>query len=396
MMVVPELTCPYCNARLTAGGAVAGDERATCPRCGERLPLALSAQLSSASPSVPEPAAPTTAQAPGKRKTLAVILAIMGAMAALATAFAFVTRDFRRQNDYRTQKKTEPGLVTPAAEASLLGFLPARCNVVAALHVSELLKQPATRKLLDEPPLGALAPSLTRWTGLAVADIDQITAGAEIKSKLPQLTVILQTRQPYVPGSITAALAPAQATNHRQKPLVRFSIQPAGEGLLWCHSDRILVLVLALDAVTIDDLDAVPSRPRPGGEGLAAPLRSALAERLPANSALWLAAHFDEFPAVGDLLAFNANKHELLESLLRMRTWVVSVQPHENPTLTAHFFTGAAEASERLQMLLEARRWDGAASYKVAGPPPDADVQDQWVSLQARGDLARWLGQWSK
>ncbi len=393
-MLHTELTCPFCNASLAGVVRGASDEPATCSRCGERLPATLTAQL----PSEPFPAAsaaaPSAARVPGKTKTLVAILAIMFSMAALATVFAYFTRDYRRQNDYRTQKKTEPGLAPTAAEASLLGFLPARCNVLAALHVSKLLQQPATRKLLDEPPLSLLVQSLPQWTGLKLSDFDQAALGAEIQSKLPQVVVVLQTRQPYVPAKVAAALAPAQPAQHRGKLLVRFRLQPVGEGLLWCHSERLLVLILGLDAVTTDDLDAVPPRPRPGAEGFAAPLRSAIAQRLPATSALWLAGHFDEPSAAGDLLEFGGKKNELLDALLRTKTFALSVQPQDHPTLTAHFFTGAAQASERLQTLLEARRWEGAQSYKVVGPSPDAEAVEQWVTLQARGDLAKGFASW--
>ena len=328
--------------------------------------------------------------------TLAAILIVMFSMAALATVFAFRTRDFRRQNDYRTQKKSEPGVAPTAADASLLGFLPARCNVLAALHVGELLKNPAMRQLLDEPPLSVLSKSLPQWTGLKLADFDQIALGAEIKATLPQVVLVLQTRQPYVPAKVAAALAPAQPTQRRQKLLVRFSLPPTGEGLLWCHSERVIVLVLGLDAVNTDELDAMPPRPRPGGEGFAEPLRMAIAQRLPATSALWLAGHFEQPSAAGDLLALTGKKNELLETLLQAKSFVVGVQPQNQPMLTAHFHTGAAKASERLQALLEARRWDAAQSYKIAGPPPGAEPAEQWVTLQVRGDVTKWISSWQE
>ena len=395
-MVVPELTCPFCNASLAKVGRGATDGRVACPRCGEQLPATVSAQLSTEPFPVANTARTDGLAVPGKWKTLIAILTVMLGMAAVATVFAFFTKDFRRQNDYRTRNKTNPAPRNSGAEVPILGFLPARCNVLAALHVGELLKQPATRKLLEAPPLGLIVAKLPQWTGLTLGDIDQVVLGAEIKSKLPQLIVLVQTRQAYLPGKITAALAPAPPAKYRQKTLVRFPLQPVGEGLLWCHSERLLVFVLALDAVNTDDLDAVPPQPRAGTAGFAEPLRTALAQRLPTASAFWLAGHFEEPSALGDLLKLAGRKNGALETLVQSKTFVVSLQPQDNPTLTAHFFTGDAKTTGRLQALLEARRWPEAQSYKVAGPPPDVlAAEDQWVTLQARGDLAAWIASWS-
>lgn len=391
-MVGAQLSCPFCNAALTGVVRSVSAERVNCPRCGEPLPAALAAQL----PSEPMPAVITSASrspVPGKTKTLLAILAIMATMAVISGIFIWNTQEWRRKNDYRTQKKTDPDVQTRGpADVAILGFLPAKCNVLGAVNVADLRKQPTTRRLLDQPPLGPSARKVPEWTGLTWSDIEQIVLGAEVKGKLPQLFVVVQTRQPYAAGKIAAALAPAVPTKHRNKMLIRFPLQPLGEGLLWCHSDQLLVFVVGLDAVLTDDLDALPSRPRPGLEGFPAALRAAVTERLPPASACWLAGHFDEPSGLGEFLALTGQKNAALDVLLQTKTFVVSVQAQDQATLTGHFFTGEAKSAARLQALLESRRWPEAQSYKVAGPPLDVvEPESQWVTLQARGDLAAWL-----
>lgn len=407
-MIGTEFSCPFCNAALTGvrstgderviNSALTGvvlsttDKRVVCPRCGEPLPADLAAHLPSEPLPDAAPAAPPS-PVPGKTKTLLAILAVMATMALGAGIFIWNTQEWRRKNDVRTRQKTGPELQTRGvADADILGFLPARCNVLGAVNVAELRTQPATRRLLEGPPVGALAGKILEWTGLSWTDIDQFVLGAEVTGKLPQLFVVVQTRQPSAAGKIAAALAPAVPTRHRQKLLVRFPLQPLGEGLLWRHSEQILVFVLGLDAVTTDDLDALPSRPRPGLEGFPAPLRTALDERLPAASACWLAGHLDEPSGLGEFLALTGKKNAALDVLLQTKSFVVSVQAQDRPTLTGHFFTGEAKSAARLQALLERQRWPEAHSYKVAGPPPDVvESESQWVTFQARGDLAAWL-----
>src|SRR5262245_4610592 len=139
-------TCPFCNAPLMNPAPTALGARVVCPRCGERLPDALVAEVGAAPPGS-QPDAPSNVGAapapPGKSMTVLAILAVMVVMAALGTIYVFRTQQYRRGNDFRTQKKNEPTLQSaPASETPILGLLPARCNVLADLHVAELLKQP--------------------------------------------------------------------------------------------------------------------------------------------------------------------------------------------------------------------------------------------------------------
>jgi len=396
-------TCPFCNAPLTNPAPAALGARVVCPRCGEPLPEELVAQVGAAAqrsqPDAPSNFVPAPAP-PGKSKTLFAVLGVMVVMAVLGAIYVMQTQQYRRGNDFRTQKKNEPALQSaPAAEAPILGLLPARCNVLADLHVAELLKQPATRRLFDtdttagtSSPIPLLANKLQQWTGLKLGDIEHLALGSEISTKLPQLVILVQTHQPYSPGKVNAALAPATPIKHRQKLLVRFPIPPAGEGLLWCHSERILALVLCPVAAQLDDLDAIPPQPRSGVEGFAAPLRAALTERLPSASVAWIAGNFDEPPPLSDLLKLAGVKNAALDMLLQTKTFVVSVQPQSPLTVLGHFRGRTGDDAGKLQAFLAEHRWAEAQSWKVEARPPDpADPESLWLTLQVRGDLAAWL-----
>ncbi len=354
------------------------------------MPAAVLAKAPSAPAIGGEPGAPVN-QIPGKRKTLLAILAVMVCMAALAAVFAYFTVQDRRRNDYRTQKKSPFDVHSAAAaETSLLGYLPAGCNVLAAVDGAAMMKQAAVRGLLENMPWD-LAAHWERWTGLKLDEVEQIVAGAQIHDKLPQIFIVAQTRRPYDPEKIAAFRGSASATMHLGKRLVRRPLQPTGEALVWCHSERLLVLVVCLDAAKLEDLEAIPKTPRRGTEGFAAPLIRALEERLPSSSVLWLAGHFDQPSPVQDLAALVGGKNAALDAILRTKTFVVSIQPEQPLTLTAHFFMGDAKAARETEKLLEQERWPEAASYKVAGPPPESnDAGASWVTLQVRGDLSGW------
>jgi hypothetical protein len=384
-MTSAQPTCPYCNAPVAA---VAREAR-QCARCGERLPASF-ATVAPPSESTPQQEDVPASTPPGQGRTLAVVLTIMVVMAGIGLSYALWTVSFRRANDFRTKKGTPLVLQSSApAHVPALGLLPARSNVVAALNVAELLKHPASRRLFDEPRPALLAwlfAGLEKWTGLEPADIDHVALASEIRTDLPRLTVLVHTRQPFPPHKIAERLAPAQPTKHRNNVLVRFPLQPAGEALLWRHSERVLAFVLCLDAAKLDDLDAIPTQPRPGLEGFAEPLRDAIEQRLDKQSALWIAGDLGESTVIGDAVALTGLTTKGWAPLLGAKRFVAGVTPREDLTLLAHLFTGDAKAGV-LKQWLEKRRWPERTSHKVEAPPPDAAASEQWLTLQVRGDV---------
>jgi hypothetical protein len=343
------------------------------------------------SKSLSQPEEQPTPTSPGRGRTVAVVLALMLVMAGIGLGYALWTTGFRRANDFRSKKGTPLVLqATAPAHVPALGLLPARSNVIAAINVAELLKQPASRPLLQEPRpalLSGLFAGLEKWTGLTPAYIDHIALASEVRADVPRLTVLVHTRQPYAPYKVAENLAPAQPAKHRNKLLVRFPLDP-GEGLLWAHSERVLALVLCIDAAKTDDLDAISTQPRPPLEGFAKPLRDAIEQRLDKQSALWIAGDLGDSTVISDALSLTGVTTKGWAPLLSAKRFVAGVTPRGELTLVAHLFTGEAKAAASLKEWLEKRRWPEATSHKVEAPPADALSSEQWVTLQVRGDPA--------
>ncbi|MCS7047262.1 MAG: hypothetical protein NZO58_12965, partial [Gemmataceae bacterium] len=380
-----------------AAPASADVERPACPRCGELLPAAIRSLLPTAPPVEASPSPPPRAQLPGKRRTVAAILAVMACMAAISAVFIWFTTGFRRHNDFRTLK---PRTVTPAApvgSASLVGYLPPRCNVLASVHVTELLRRPDSKSFLEQTrPLGLewLLERLEQWTGLKLQEFEQIALGSEIIGRLPQLFVVLQTRRPFeAPHGFPAGKAgPSQL--YRGRPLYRFGLQPIGEAILWRHSERLLVVVACFDAAKTNDLDGVPDRPHNGFDGLTHALRAALTQRLPAGCPLWIAGNFDNAAWLRNLPLSRGWPG--LELVAMTSTMVVALEPQETTTLVGHLRPADVKNVDRLVELLtkEPTRLPG---LKVVGPPPDAKSDEAWVTFQARGQVGDWLAKlWTR
>ncbi|MBY0232833.1 MAG: hypothetical protein K2W96_26420, partial [Gemmataceae bacterium] len=148
-------TCPLCNALLSPG-------RADCPRCGESVGEAV-VPASALRGVTGQPLAPVPYRKPqeANRRTAWAVLAVMGVMAAVGLGYALATVQTRRGHDKSIPRASrrpvlpplapeKESVPVPPARLAGLAWLPEEMNVVAGVHVAELLKSPAGEKLKGE------------------------------------------------------------------------------------------------------------------------------------------------------------------------------------------------------------------------------------------------------
>lgn len=379
------ISCPYCNSVLSPAEVPRLDGKARCPRCGEPLPanLTAGATLQPAHYS----AAPPKYQPWTNR---GIGLSIVGGMVLLALAglvFALLTVDARRKNDYRVRKNPNPPpSVQAPGELAGLGFLPPEVNCVAAVQVSELLKDPQGKKLLEAPRpafVNLILGAVEKWSRLKLADVDQIVVGTEIKDKLPQLTVVVRTRNAYDPAALAKALAPLEPTQHRGKTLFRFAAQP-GQGMLWCPEPRTFVLLIRLDALKLADLDAIPLVPRTGADAVPSAIKTIVDQRVSKQSLIWAAGEFGQAGAFKDLLAFTPVSPDWVNFLARINGFGASLVSQEGLDFVSHFRAGPQDA-RFVERELDTIKLPEIKAKVVAPPPMGTAGSNQWVTLQLRG-----------
>lgn len=382
--------CPYCNADLSAMPP-RGTGRLLCPRCGEPLPEHVARDLPTAAAPLPDTMPPAALQdkpSRANRQVGLIVFGVMLLMAGIGLTYALLTVEYRRANDYRVKKgKQEASPAAPGAWTGI-GYLPRGVNVVAAVSVSESLRTPATRKLLETPrPAGLdwLLSNAEKWTGLRVEDFDHLVAGTELKSQLPQLTIVIQTLKPYDPTRLAKALHPSTPTPHRGQPLFRFNARP-GEGALWCVGPRTLVALVRLDALKTEDIEAIPLQPRKAEETLAPGLRPILERRVPKESVAWFAGDWAEAEVLKSLaLLLPPDMKEQVETWSQVRAAALAIVPRDGMVVTGSLFTGDAKATHILKQRLDAWQPADVHSFKVETPPPEVvEPAEQWLSLQIR------------
>ena len=370
--------CPYCNSSLD------GVSTPRCPRCDERLPEAILANLPPRPATTPPPTEPPP---PGKAVTLKFILGGMAGMAALALIFILSTQSYRRNNDF----KKGHAHAAPTSEApgdwSALGLVPARCNFLAGIDLADLRRNPdAAKAFLQSAALVPVADFLRGATGLSLDAIDQIAIGVEMTDKLPRAYLLVQTRANYDANEVLKKIGPKQSLRNRPaatQPLGKF-----GEAVVWCLGDRHIAILLRLEPGPLDDLQAIPPRPRIHLEGSPETLRTLVNERVSRQSLAWAAGDLSSAAGLADLATLFAPRVAGLPTLLNSRGFTISL------SLTAErewqIFAQAEAASPRhadeLEKLLSGFDWGSPKSLKFdASAPP-------WVQTQVRYELGKLLG----
>ena len=352
---------------------------------------------------------PEPAPGPLPNRSLArFILAGMGLLAGAALVFALLTTPFRRQNDYRRQDLPPEGLThaptdLPApAELAALGYLPADCQAVAGLNVTQLQSREEGRKLLDRFRSGNLFLGLgqvEQWTGLKATEIDHLALGVRLDQDLPRFTLVVRTRKTYSLKALEQALAPARPAAFAGRPAYPIRLGPMGQAVLWCRDDSTMVLAINLLTAKLDDLKELPAEPRKTIDALAPSLREALTGGLNREAFLWVAGEFRDTPRLQTWLqVMTKSSPQTPNWLTRVQAFRAGARFHEGLTLDAALQASDEAAARQLQELLEQQRPPNVESYKVFGPgsksqPANAAEDNTWVVVQVRSAQSRcWRG----
>jgi hypothetical protein len=342
----------------------------------------------------------------------AFVLTNMAAVAVMILPFALATTAFRRGNDPKApapDRETPPPVLTshsvaPAALAGL-GYLPDSCNVVAAIHVAELMEQPIGQKLLAPPKAGMdaerpwlLEQGLARvlkLTGLKAEEIDHLVFGTKGEAGLSTIAFVVRTRKTYDPAALARAQLPVVPVNYHDKDLFQFRVELGtqgpfplgGQGLLWCADPQTMILLFNF-ALAERDKELLTDRPRGGTQTPPRPLRPFLAQRLSQGTPIWWAAAELERPEMfAGLLPVAAKDAQLARVLQKTHSLTVGLRLQQDAALLGNIECPDQATAKRLSELLAQQRMPGFDAPKVAGPAPDEPRP--WVSFQMRGSPER-------
>jgi hypothetical protein len=406
-MVSKVLACPYCNSTVTLLTAPRTGQRLRCPRCDEIIPYQPDgtesdedARLESVigselHPSTGAPEKPTAPPPRWSNPFLAgLILLFMGAMATTALWFAWYTMEWRRSRDRLNNvavPQAERIVATAPANLAALGYLPADTNVIAGIHVAELLENDATRVLL----VNSGAPNwdmgqIERWTGIKMEDIDHAVLGLKLTNDrlLPRGTLVIETRRPYDTALLLKAMKAARKPKRHNRTLYRFTLdQPSISGVLWLPSDRALVMSM-LD----EDFDPVPATPTPGVQRFSPSLVRLFDKELSAGTQAWLIGDVAEWDTTLSLLSVLGLKKEESAILAKVRTFGTWLRLHDEVDWKSMIACADSVAASELDAYLADKNRQAGSLLKLlaAWPELQALIRDMSGTLTRERD-GNWL-----
>jgi hypothetical protein len=324
----------------------------------------------------------------------------MAAAAAGGLTFALLTVHTRREHDYQAQPTVPaPPVVrtVPPAELGGLGYLPARTNLVAAVHVAEAMRTPAGRAFLDRAELagtGFHLADIERDIGISRDDIDHIVFGVRLLDKQiqPRLALIVQTRQPYDAGRLRAGLKAGRREKIGQKEIYHFNLEkPALSAVLWCAAANTLVV-----GISRDDLAALPNNRAANLEQLPDALQQFIRQHLKPGTQAWLAGHVDDWEPVLPFTAALKVSDENRTLLAGLRTFGFWLRFDEQVEVRGAAQCADAAGATLLQKLLTRVLAKENKYLNVLGSTPEAEKvaeeltksvkvlqNDTWVTLEA-------------
>jgi hypothetical protein len=174
---------------------------------------------------------------------------------------------------------------------------------------------------------------------------------------------------------------------HEGRLLYPLQIKPVGEGAVWCAGKRTLLLRLWWDGTTFEQMKkSLPLTPRKGSDELPAPLREALAKRLPRGTLVWMAGQSPPAPLLTAVLPFTSGAKGTPPPLQGIRTFVLGLTFQPDVALIGDLECADAKTASALQTFLEGRQIEGIGAPKVAGTPAGPDTTAHWVSFQLRAN----------
>jgi hypothetical protein len=415
-MTAKPSSCPYCNSLVPVPLSAAPGQRLVCPRCDESFlyrNLEGNGQGAIAEEATGGTPRPDVVEVRLHRRrgwsngALArLVLLVMGSMAVIGLAFALWTVQDRRSHD---RKPTEPEVVLTrtVAPAKLpgLGYLPPDTDLIAAVHVAEVLQDPTGRELLSQfrPAQGIRGGQadvslsmLEHWLGLSVDDLDYLLLGLNVTNRLiPRTTLIVQTRRPYDAERVRATLKATRTGEPGPKPVYRFTLDKPPLDVWLCFlAERTLVIGLAPADVAV-----VPPTPQDIGH-LPKSLQTMLTERLGSVAPIWVIGHSEDWDKTSlrlPLSSVSATGRPLLE---KVRSFGVWLQIGHGWTLNGACRCADPATAEKLAnylvppegepqpLLLFGKQEQTKALARELGQSLKATTRDDWVTIQAKATAA--------
>jgi hypothetical protein len=262
------------------------------------------------------------------------------------------------------------------AQLEAIRYLPADTNIVAGIHLANLLQTPETQALLDRIKFASFdlsAERVQKLTGLKREDLDHVVVGVKLEDEIvPRLTVLVRTRTRFDPEAVRAALHAVPTAESRRANRYHFKLdQPAVEIETWLLPEEKLLVF----GLTRADVEAVSERPQEGVKHLAPALGKMLDVRLDPAARVWVVGNIDHWDRTLVSKMQNAGLAQ------KVRSFDVGLIPSKAPEkglqLRADVNCVDAEGARAIAKYLNEHKPEGV---ELSLPEPQGD----WLGMKAQ------------
>jgi hypothetical protein len=324
--------------------------------------------------------------------TLLFIVGNMLALALLTLGGALATNGYRRHLDAGLpgrprrspviEETVPPGPVTVApGNLAAIRYLPSKIDLLAGVHVAELLDNVADRKLVEEPlkfgNQDVKLSDLAGRFGLQAGDIDHFVVGVR-SDELLSVIIVVRSRQGYDREKVKHALK-AKGVPGPPGGRTLYKVSFPSENLssfLWCADDHTFLISLAQELI---ETAKIPTDSSP--DPLVPEVRAVLNERIRPVGQLWIAGYSPDWTkTVAGGILLGRMPEALQKQFAAVRTigvWTVSQE--KTLELNTAMRCDNEKSAERIEKWFASRKSD---KYQPAL------VRDgNWLSLQVRTDI---------
>jgi hypothetical protein len=237
-----------------------------------------------------------------------------------------------------------------------LQYLPADTNVIAGIHVADLLQSEAGRDLLSQSSSPGIIAQLEKWIGLPAQEMGHVVVGLKVDDRLvPRLIVVVETLR-----SVSKAQLKENPSRFRDPDAIRFP------------SDHTVILGL-----TSKDLEAIPNKPSMGINHLPPPIQTALRERIDKAARIWAVGASDNWDKTVLLGYLNTLPKDTTNVLRRIQIFAIGLRVDHESTLTVALKCGDEPAAQALDQFLTKQKIEAIRDLRI-------NRENLWTTMQGK------------
>lgn len=360
-MPYPDYPCPKCNSWIDPPAGTKNGQKFTCPRCEDAI-VWLGPDISENAPITKYSYIEENLPIKKSRTALGVVL-VMAAMAAIALVFALSTQKERRNRDL-AKANSDP-------RQSYLQWFSGDSSLIAVLDLQKLKSSRELTELLNVENLTKNDSILRKTLGYESGEIKLLALTMPVERPLAS-SLFLQTLKPISTEKINSRLQASPSGYRIGRETMRYQIDFFPMQPNYSKIDDTIMAYTMLP----ERFEVISGFQREGLNHLSGKLRPLIAERIPINAPIWIAAQSGKWD-FSSLKLFiptfpDISKQDFMDGMEAIALWL---EPGTEPVLRCEIMGASVEAVKKLEKRLESMPFLAQNGMKSAS-------RDNWLTLQ--------------